>query len=137
MPFPGVSPRPRRYGRAMSDQAPTRPPLIRTALRARCPRCGQGPLFEGYLKVRERCPACGLGLANSDTGDGPAFFIMLPLCLITAGLALVLERAARPPAWVHMIVWPIFIALAVGFTLRPVKALMVALQYKYRDVSNP
>ena len=118
----------------MTEPAAARPPLIRTALRARCPRCGQGPLFEGYLKVRERCPVCGLSHTNNDTGDGPAFFIMLPLCLITAGLALVFDRTVAPPAWVHVIVWPVFIALVVGFALRPVKALMVALQYKYRDV---
>ena len=81
----------------------------------------------------DRCPVCGLSHANNETGDGPAFFIMLPLCLITAGLALVFERTVMPPAWVHVVIWPIFIALAVGFALRPVKALMAALQYKYRD----
>ena len=108
-------------------------PLILTALRARCPRCGEGALFDGYLQVRARCPDCDLSLGNNDTGDGPAFFIMLPLCLITAGLALVFERTVLPPAWMHIVIWPVFIALAVGFTLRPVKALMVALQYKYRD----
>jgi uncharacterized protein (DUF983 family) len=117
----------------MSDSAP-RPSLLYVALKGRCPRCGQGPLFEGYLKVRDRCPVCGLSQANNDTGDGPAFFIMLPLCLATAGLALLLERLVGPPAWVHVIVWPVFIATVVGFGLRPVKALMVALQYKYRDV---
>ena len=47
---------------------------------------------------------------------------------VPAGLALVFDRTIMPPAWVHLIVWPTFIALTVGFTLRPVKALMVALQ---------
>ena len=38
--------------------------------------------------------------------------------------------------WVHIVVWPVFIALAVGYTLRPVKSIMIALQYRYRDVEH-
>jgi len=103
---------------------PTRiAPLIATALRGRCPRCGEGALFLGFIRVAPECPVCGLSLAGHDTGDGPAFFIMLPLCIITA-------------IWLHMIIWPLFIAAAVGFALRPVKATMIALQYRYRDVEK-
>ena len=61
---------------------------------------------------------------------------MLPLCLLTAGFALVFEIKVEPPLWVHMIVWPLFIAAVAGFGLRPVKATMVALQYRYRDVEH-
>ena len=111
-------------------------PLISTALKGRCPRCGEGSLFDGYIKVAAKCPVCGLGLAGHDTGDGPAFFIMLPLCIITALLALLLDRFAQPPLWVHMIVWPVFIALVVGYSLRPVKAIMIGLQYRYRNVER-
>jgi uncharacterized protein (DUF983 family) len=112
------------------------PPLLLTALRGRCPRCGRGSLFDGYIKLAQACPVCGLGLAASDTGDGPAFFIMLPLCIVTAVLALLLDRIVEPPVWVHVILWPTFIAAAVGFSLRPVKALMVGLQYRYRAVDR-
>ena len=38
--------------------------------------------------------------------------------------------------WVHLLIWPVFIALVVGFSLRPVKAIMVGLQYRYRDVER-
>jgi uncharacterized protein (DUF983 family) len=118
----------------MPTAAPT--PLIATALKGRCPRCGEGPLFDGYLKVAPKCSVCGLGLAGHDTGDGPSFFIMLPLCIVTALLALLLDRLAQPPVWVHLIVWPIFIAVVVGYSLRPVKAIMIGLQYRYRNVER-
>jgi uncharacterized protein (DUF983 family) len=111
-------------------------PLISTALKGRCPRCGQGSLFDGYIKVAPKCPVCSLSLVGHDTGDGPAFFIMLPLCIITAVLALLLDRLVMPPIWVHMIVWPVFIALVVGYSLRPVKATMIGLQYRYRSVEK-
>ncbi len=111
-------------------------PLAKVALLGRCPRCGEGALFQGYIKIAPACPVCGLSLAGHDTGDGPAFFIMLPLCIVTAMLALLLEVKVGPPMWVHVVLWPVFIALAVGYTLRPVKAIMVALQYRYRDVTK-
>ena len=111
-------------------------PLLVAALGCRCPRCGKGPLFSGYLNIAPACSVCGLSFAGNDTGDGPAFFIMLPLCLMTAVFALLLELRFEPPIWVHMLVWPPFIGLVVGFGLRPVKATMAALQYRYRDVEN-
>ncbi len=111
-------------------------PLLVTALRSRCPRCGEGPLFDGYLRLAPACTTCGLTFGASDTADGPAFFVMLPLGIITAMLALVIEATFEPPIWIHAVLLPTFIALAAGLALRPVKAIMVALQYRYRDVED-
>lgn len=115
---------------------PIAAPLMTVALRGRCPRCGKGRLFNSYLKVAERCDVCGLSFAGHDTGDGPAFFIMLPLCLMVTGLALWLEISVEPPRWVHVVLWPTFIALVAGLALPLVKAIMVALQYRHRDVET-
>ena len=117
------------------DQKPS-VSLLTAALFCRCPRCGRGRLFDGYLKIRPGCELCGLSFAGHDTGDGPAFFIMMPLCIITAVLALLLEVFATPAMWVHLVIWPVFIVLFAGVTLRPVKAAMVALQYRFRDVEK-
>lgn len=124
------------YTPLMNQASKPHVPLIMAALFCRCPRCGRGPLFDGYLKIRPGCEVCGLSFAGHDAGDGPAFFILMPLCIITAMLALLLEVYATPPMWVHLVIWPVFIALFAGFTLRPVKAAMVALQYRFRDVEN-
>ncbi len=101
-------------------------------MQARCPRCGEGALFVGYLRVVPICGYCGQSFANFATDDGPASLIVLPLCFLTAGGSLVLEIMAKPPMWVHILIWPAFIALVVGFSLRPVKAAMIALQYRAR-----
>lgn len=55
---------------------------------------------------------------------------------MVAVFALVFDRMASPPVWVHMVIWPIFILVVAGAALRPVKATMVALQYRFRDVEN-
>lgn len=109
-------------------------PLVVAGLGCRCPRCGKGPLFAGYLTIAPSCSVCGLSFANTDTADGPAYFIMMPLCILTAVSALLFELKFAPPMWVHMVIWPVFIAAFIGLTLRPVKATLVALQYRYRDI---
>lgn len=119
----------------MAEPKPTAP-LAVAGLLARCPRCGRGELFEGYLKVRPGCAVCGLCFAGHDTADGPAFFIMMPLSILTAVLALLVEVYARPPVWVHIAIWPAFIIAFAGLALRPVKATMIALQYRFRDVER-
>ena len=111
-------------------------PLAHVALRGRCPRCGEGPLYDGYLTVADACSVCSLSFVGHDTGDGPAFFIMLPLCVITAVLALMFDLAVQPPMWWHIVIWPIVIVAVSGILLRPVKALMIALQYRHRDVET-
>ncbi|MEQ8165157.1 MAG: DUF983 domain-containing protein, partial [Alphaproteobacteria bacterium] len=62
---------------------------LRAGLRQRCPRCGEGRLFDGYLKVAERCPVCGLELGRHDSGDGPAVFVIFILGALVVALALV------------------------------------------------
>ncbi len=119
----------------MTQQKPA-VPVLYAGLARRCPRCGKGSLFEGYIRIAPGCSVCGLSFEGHDTGDGPAFFIMLPLCLITAGLALAIDLTYMPPLWFHIVLWPIFIALAVGLSLPPVKATMVALQYRHRNVES-
>ena len=113
-----------------------RAPLLVAAFLGRCPRCGEGRLFEGYLRIAPACTVCDLSFAGHDAGDGPAFFIILPLSILTAVMALLVEVNLSPPMWVHMVMWPVFIGLFVGYGLRPVKATIVALQYRYRDVEK-
>jgi uncharacterized protein (DUF983 family) len=50
-------------------------PIMR-GLRCRCPRCGKGKLFDGFLTMAPRCEHCGLDYSFVDTADGPAFFVM-------------------------------------------------------------
>lgn len=47
---------------------------VRRGLLGRCPRCGQGRLFAGYLRVVPECAACGEPLGLYRAADGPAFF---------------------------------------------------------------
>jgi uncharacterized protein (DUF983 family) len=105
---------------------------VLTGLLCRCPQCGEGPLFEGYLKVSPRCESCGLDLAAADSGDGPAVFIILIVGMLVCGGALVTEVVYQPPIWVHLVVWlPLTAILTLGL-VRPFKGVMLAMQFHHR-----
>lgn len=107
-------------------------PVTATGLRGRCPRCGEGRLFKGFLDVQPRCQACGLDFSFADSGDGPAVFIMMIVGFVVVGLALVVEFAFHPPYWVHAILWiPLVLGLSIGL-LRPLKGFLIAQQYIHR-----
>jgi uncharacterized protein (DUF983 family) len=112
---------------AEHDYAPQSP--YATGLAGRCPRCGEGRLFKGFLTLAPRCEVCGLDLAFADTGDGPAVFVTLFAGFIVLGGALWLELAYEPPFWVHFVIFaPLTLIVCLG-VLRPLKGLLVALQY--------
>lgn len=107
------------------------PPLspLKTGPFGRCPRCGEGHLFQGFLKLAPRCEACGLDLAFADSGDGPAVFVMTIAGFIVVGAALWVEIAYAPPYWVHALIFlPLTVIVCAGL-LRPTKSLLIALQY--------
>jgi uncharacterized protein (DUF983 family) len=105
---------------------------ILAGLSCRCPRCGNGKLFTGFLTLRPRCEVCGLDYGFADAGDGPAVFIMFLAGFIVVGAALITEVVYQPPFWVHAVLWlPLILIVTLG-PLRPMKGLMIALQYHHR-----
>ncbi|SEL02708.1 Uncharacterized conserved protein, DUF983 family [Bosea lupini] len=116
----------------MAQPQITPPSPYATGLTGRCPRCGEGKLFDGYLKLKPRCAACGLDFAFADSADGPAVFIMLIAGFFVLGLALYVEIAYTPPIWLHLLLWlPLALVACLGL-LRPMKGLAVALQYAHK-----
>lgn len=104
-------------------------PLV-SGLRGRCPNCGEGHLFEGFLKIAPRCEACGYDLSKADSGDGPAVFVIMIAGFLVAFSALFVEIAYRPPIWLHLVLWLPLTAIVCLALLRPMKGLMVAAQFK-------
>lgn len=101
-------------------------------LMGRCPRCGRGALFGGFIALAPRCDVCGLDFDFADAGDGPAVFVSFAAGLIVVGAALWLDILYEPPIWVHLLIsLPLVLILCLGL-LRPLKGLLIALQYRHR-----
>mgnify|MGYP001231472328 CR=1 FL=1 len=114
--------------------------LIKTGLACKCPKCETGNIYKPglTLTLKDKCDVCGLDLAKNDSADGPAVFLIFILGFALVPLALILDASFDIPLIVHGIVWSVVaLALTVG-SLRPLKAYIIALQYKHLpwDVSG-
>ena len=109
--------------------------LSQTAMRGlacRCPRCGEGKLYDGFLKLRPRCEACGLDYGFIDAGDGPAIFIIMIAGFIVVGAVLIVEVKYQPPFWLHAALWIPLILATTLWPLRAMKSLLIALQFHHK-----
>jgi uncharacterized protein (DUF983 family) len=110
-------------------------PLSTTILRGlacKCPRCGEGKLFEGFISLRPSCSACGLDYGFIDAGDGPAVFIILIAGFVVVFCALIVEVVYQPPFWLHAVLWLPLVLLTTLAPLRSMKSLLIALQFHHK-----
>ena len=105
---------------------------IGRGLLGRCPACGEGHLFKGFLSLRSSCEKCGLDYSFADSGDGPAVFVILIGGAIVVFAALITEVVYQPPYWVHAALWLPLILLVTLLPLRLIKGLLIALQYHHK-----
>ncbi len=103
---------------------------LKTGLAGKCPRCGRGKLFDGYLTVAKSCASCGLSFDFADGGDGAAWFVMLIVGFLGVGSILGIEVAYQPSFWVHVLIAiPLLVVLPLVL-LRPVKGMLLCQQWK-------
>ena len=116
--------------RTTSLGQPARIDPIRAGLLCRCPNCGRGRLFSGFLRVVERCDACGHDFSGLNTGDGAAVFVMQIAGAPVVFGALFIQIAYDPPIWAMVAAaLPLVAGLSLGL-MRPGKGVMIALQMR-------
>src|SRR5512136_107401 len=116
----------------MTDHASSNNLPIGRGLRGRCPRCGEGRLFQGFLALRPACEKCGLDYSFADAGDGPAVFVILFGGFVVVFAALITEIVYQPPYWLHAALWLPLILIVTLAPLRLIKGLLIALQYHHK-----
>jgi uncharacterized protein (DUF983 family) len=115
------------------------PPLataLGRGLLARCPVCGIGRLFAGFLRVAPQCAHCAapLGLARAD--DAPPYFTILIVGHIVIPGMLIMQKLADPPNWLQAAIFlPLTVILAVGL-IRPVKGATVGLMLSFNMLKS-
>lgn len=101
---------------AAETERPIKQAMLRAAL-GRCPACGQGRLFSGYLKVAGSCAHCGEALHHQRADDGPAYLTILLVSHLGAPLLLAIFMMYRPSA----------MSMLIGFGLGAVILSLVLL----------
>ncbi len=99
-------------------------------LRCRCPRCGKGPLYQGFLSLLDRCSLCGLDYRGADSGDGPAIFLIFILGFSVVPIVIAVEVLYQPAIWVHAIIGAALVLGGALLLLRPLKAFTIAIQFR-------
>lgn len=102
----------------------------------RCPRCGIGHMFVGYLAIAESCNACGLAFEPIRADDAPAYFTISIVGHIVVSGLLLMEAAFHPPSWLQAAIWlPATVLLSLGLLPFIKGAVMAAIhcsQHKRR-----
>ena len=118
--------------RTQTDQIPSLGATLWRGIVGRCPSCGKGSLFSGYLALAPRCDACGLDYNFADSGDGPAVFVILVAGFLIVGGALIAEILYSPPYWLHALLWGTLAVLLPLVLLRSFKGVLIALQFRHK-----
>ncbi|MGJ8563141.1 MAG: DUF983 domain-containing protein [Alphaproteobacteria bacterium] len=100
-----------------------------TGLKGRCPACGEGALFDGFLKFSQRCEGCGADFDIEDAGDGPAVFVILIVGIVIIPLALAFQLITDAPMWLTMLIWMPILVMSCLALLRPLRGIMFSLQW--------
>ena len=107
-------------------------PSVRRGLQRRCPSCGQGHLFEGYLKVADNCPACGEVLSHHRADDGPAYLTILIVGHLVAFMMHFTWVTFRPEPLVFATLLTV-VAVGMSLWLLPrFKGAIVSYQWAHR-----
>ena len=111
----------------MTNYPPVSP--YKTGLAGKCPRCGEGNLFKGYLKIADQCGVCDLDYSKADSGDGPAVFVIFIAGFLAVSVLFVLMfmfDAAPEVAFLGSI----FTTIVTCLVCLPIfKSTLIALQY--------
>jgi uncharacterized protein (DUF983 family) len=121
---PGVSP----------DTGADRPigAAMWTGSKCRCPACGKGKLYEGFLKVREHCASCGTELHHHRADDAPPYFTMFIVGHIIVGSMLFVEKKFAPPVLTQLMIWlPLTVVLSLAL-LPIIKGALIGQQWALR-----
>lgn len=113
------------------EDRPTKPAVMR-GLRRRCPNCGEGMMFDGYLRVAKTCPVCQEELHHHRADDGPAYLTILVVGHIIGFAIHFMWVQFRPDP---LVMASTLTVLAVGlslYLLPRLKGMVVGIQWARR-----
>jgi len=102
-------------------------PLIWRGIRGLCPRCGQGKLFQSYLKQNEFCPFCQEDLSRFRADDGPAWLTILLTGHLIIPVAVYFSMSEVLPQAVAIAIVLLLTILAVLVILPRTKGLFISV----------
>lgn len=107
--------------------------VLQRGMRQRCPACGEGPLFEGYLSMNDACSVCKTDLRPFSAEDGPAFFSMSIVCVVVLPLLYLLDARYAPSLWITLGLAMCGVGLSLWLLMPRIKGVFIAIHWKLKD----
>ena len=98
----------------------------------KCPSCGEGRVFDGYIKVNHSCEACGQELFHQRADDAPPYFTMFIVLHLTISGLLTVEKMYQPESWIQLSIWMPTALVASLWLLPRIKGALIAVQWARR-----
>jgi uncharacterized protein (DUF983 family) len=95
----------------------------------RCPRCGTGKVFQGYIRTNDSCSHCSLALHHHRADDAPPYFTMMIVGHVVVPLLLLAEKVWAPELWIHAIIWLPLTLFMTLWLLPRVKGATIGIQW--------
>ena len=109
---------------------PKVPLMMARGAAGRCPVCGQGRVFAGYIRVVEHCAACAAPLGAVRADDAPPYFTIFITAHVIIALVVVTGQRTSLPVWSMIALFlPLTVVIAMVL-LRPVKGATVGVMLK-------
>ncbi|MES2035397.1 MAG: DUF983 domain-containing protein [Pseudomonadota bacterium] len=109
---------------------------LKRGLRHRCPNCGEGKLYTGYLKIAPACAACGHDLSVYKADDGPAYFTILLVGHLVVAPLLLFPFIWQKPAWFVLLVTLIPLTTLILLLLPRIKGAFVGGLWSIRPAPS-
>ena len=100
---------------------------VARGLAGRCPCCGKGRLFTGWLTQARDCGACHAPIGAARADDAPPYFVIFIVAHVVIGAQVLTDVWLNLSLTVEAAVFlPLTLALCMGL-LRPVKGATIGL----------
>lgn len=106
-----------------------RSPIL-TGLMENCPQCGHKSIWQTYLTFKDNCDVCNLDFKQTDTADGPAFFVGFLVMILFVPFGFIIPMASQPVWWkiVMMVILGVIITITTFILLPKAKSLLMTLE---------
>lgn len=84
---------------------------LKRGLALRCPNCGSGRMFRGYLTVRSPCEVCGTDNTIYPSDDFPPYLTIFVAGHVVVGLFMWTDSAYALPLLLEAAIWLPFTAV--------------------------
>jgi len=110
-------------------------PLWRSMARGwggKCPACGSGKLFSGFVATVDHCDNCREHIAHHRADDLPPYLNIFVVGHVIVGAMLMVMQFTDWNPWLHLAVWGPATVLMALLLMRPLKGAVIGLQWANR-----